>query len=286
MNKKKALAAILFAAVAISLPLQTVHADMGPKPSIKIVCTNVPNGEVYLDLLIEQPPFPEGKGFGIDDFSPYNSQMAGILVEYSDGGWRPALATGTSMPLFGNLRLSASNGTAVSSFSYFGTPAVFKIIAVTDTLQVSVSNVIERQAYQATVYFDFETGIAKERNPLISSAVAFAVSLIATLVLEGLVLMLFRFSLRLCIKPFIAVNVLTQTLLHGALAWVTYNLGAGTAIFAYAFLEVIIIVAEAVLFMLLLRQHTKLRRAMYAIVANIVSFVSGLVILAIMAVVS
>jgi len=244
----------------------------------------MPEGEVYLDLLIDAPPVPEDAGFSYGNMSRdepdyYNDFMIDILKAYNVDGWRPALVTGTGAPLWGELRMKIDNGNAVSEFSYMGVPGTFKIIVVTEDGSVAVSNMVERMTFQSDVFFDYEAGRAYERNPIKQIPRQFAVTLIATFIIEGLILLLFRFSLRQNWKPFLFINLGTQLALNLLIAFTYANMGVGLAITAYILAEILILIFETVLFIFLLKQHSKLRRALFAVTANIVSFAAGFLLM-------
>jgi hypothetical protein len=268
--------------MAFPLP---VSADMGPKASITIHCSNLPEGEVYLDLLIDEPPFlnQEGYRFGNydwgDDPEYYNPEMLAVLKNYNVDGWRPALVTGTSLPLWGELSLNVRDGKATASFGYMGVPSRFKIIAVSESGIVSVSNIIDKKTLDSTVYFDFAANTAAEQSYLPMVLKQFALTLSLTLLIEGLILIAFRFSLRQNWKPFLFVNLSTQIALHAAVAFAYTIFGTGLAVAAFVLMEFIILIVEIVLYIFLLKQHTKKRRALYAVTANIASFFAGIVIM-------
>jgi len=285
-NRLKTFMIIAAAAAMIFLAFpMPVSADAGPKASITVRVENLPEGEVYLDLLIEQPPIEDGEygyrygeyEWGVDpDY--YDQKMLSILKAYNVGGWRPMLVTGSTLPMWGELRLNTRDGSAVSEFGYMGVPNRFKIIAVSESGEVVVSNVIDKRTFESVVFFDFSTGVAKEQAPMLPWIKRFAIALAVTLIIEGLILLLFRFSLKQNWKPFLLINIFTQIGLHLGIVLTQLALGTFFAFAAYIILEVIILIVEAVLFAKFLKQHSKLRRVMYAITANILSFIAGIFI--------
>lgn len=260
------------------------RADVGPKPSMKVHCTNLPAGEVYLDLLIDDPPVEDDRGFrfGVMDQeaaeekkAAYNSAMIAILESYNVSGWRPALVTGTHIPLWAELRLDVENGAATASFDYMGVPSRFKIIVVTESGGTVISNVVETKAFQNVVNFDYATGKAAERSPATQTLLMFAVTSALTLLIEGLILKPFKFSFKKNWRPFLFVNLITQILLSALLSFGMLSGGMLVALFMYMFAEIAIVLIEMLLFIFLFKEQSKLRRAMYGIVANIASFIVG-----------
>ena len=143
---------------------------------------------------------------------------------------------------------------------------------------VAVSNVVERKAFESTIDFDYAARSARERSIPLQLASQFAFTLAATLLIEGLLLLLFRFSLKLNWKPFLFVNLGTQMALYALIAVVTYRLGALFGMLAYLFSEWLVLVVETLLYVALLKGQSKLRRAGYGITANLASFVAGMAI--------
>ena len=108
---------------------QTAYADMGPKPSLTIIVENPPEGEYYLDLLVNYDKayskLTEETKAGL------NAEKLKILEDFSEDGWYPALAHGTSVPLTGTVTGKKNGDTMVHGFSYLGVPDTFKVIIVT-----------------------------------------------------------------------------------------------------------------------------------------------------------
>ena len=76
-------------------------------------------GEYYLDLLVTDP----GDHANIDP-ADYDPNLLQGLRDWEVDGWYPALAGGTSVPLFGDLR-PGEDGT--HRFTYYGLPRAFRI---------------------------------------------------------------------------------------------------------------------------------------------------------------
>lgn len=273
---KKFRIVLLVVLLNLSLFCISAYADIGPKPSIKIIAKNMPDEICYMDLLIN---YSDNSYMFIDDLSKYDENMLKTLKEYSVEGWRPALVTGTRVPIFGDIICDVQNGKSEMNYGYLGVPDYFKIIVVTKSNQVIVSNAIDRKAFQSTVYFDFESGNAYEKSLVLSYIFQFFKTFIPTILIELLILLIFRFNIRKNLKPFILINLFTQALL--TLVVIGYTLFKGTlsALFAYVLFEIVIIIIESILFSKYLSGYNKLRKVLYAIVANIVSFIIGVMIL-------
>lgn len=280
--KKAVLMLVLTLLLLWALPVQ-VLADAGPKPSVTLYLHNMPELLSYADLLINEEY--RKTDFRLEYSDRYDREMFDILLNYDVNGWRPALATGTSMPLWGNIICGVDDGEAVMRFNYFGVPDRFKVIVVTETGDVVTSNTVNKRGYQAVMHFDYNTGILYEEGYISSlsggnSAIRTFFSIISTLVVEAFTLLFFRFSIKRCWKPLTIVNVSTQLALYLAIGPVYYYLGLGASLAAFLVAEALIFGLEAVLYTVLLRQHSKLRRVLYAIAANGLSVLTGLFLLA------
>jgi hypothetical protein len=277
-NRKNALAFFL---VIISLVLffpNTSNADVGPKPTLKIIVENAPQGEYYLDLLIDYDSDRLFTNIELEEIT--SPQMYETLKNYNVKGWRPALVTGTRVPLHGSLVGEQAGDKMVHEFSYVGVPDRFKTIIVTVDQEIIVSeNSVDRKAFNSTVYFDCR---AKEiaESPLIQAYLKqFLSTCTATLIIEGLILLLFGFNLKNNWKPFLAVNILTQVLLTFVIFRMMYSSGSFSALLLYIPFEVVILTMETLLFTKYLTQHSKLRRATFAITANLISFALGFLVM-------
>jgi len=272
---------LLCLAISLMLPLLIVlpvKADIGPKPSITIIVKNPPADEYYLDLLINEHQSDNSQ---IEDKDKLDPVKFALLKNYSVDGWQTALAHGTSVPLFGHLTGVPQGSDMEHTFSYFGTPDRFKIIIVTPDNTVIVSREIVRQSFQLTLTYDYATGSIRQPSLVVAYLLQFLSTLIPTLIIEGLLLLLFGFSLQSSIRPFIIVNLATQILLTAVLGTALITQGIFTAYLLALPVEIVILIAESIAFSILLKEHKKGRRVAYAITANIVSFIAGLVIMSI-----
>ncbi len=268
---------IIFVSIFFVGAIFTVNGDAGPKPSLEIIVENAPESFYYLDLLIDYDL--DNLYQFIEDDEVENIEMFEILKNYKDGEWRPALATGTRVPLHGELTGIKEGESFKHSFTYMGVPDRFKIIIVTSDKEIIVSeNILERKSFNSKAYFDCNTGIIKERSYIISTILQFIPTFSATLLIEGIILHIFGFSIKINWKPFITINLITQILLTIVIGFSMYRLGIFLALLAYFFMEWLILIIESVSFSKYLKEHTKKRRVFYAITANILSFIAGLLI--------
>lgn len=271
--KKSAEVILIALSIVLLLPF-TACADVGPKPSIKLIVLNPPEDEYYLDLLIDYDKKSTYSNIREDD--EYDENMISILREYNENGWRPALVTGTKAPLFGKLTGVREGDTMVHKFSYVGTPERFKVILVEKSGKVTVSEDIKRKAFESTVYYDYAKNKIWEASASLSYIKQFTMTFTATLIVEGIMLILFRFSLRKNWKPFIMVNLFTQILLTLIVFSAMYFAGSMAAFLLYIPFEIGILLIETKLYKKYLKEHSIRRRILYAITANMISFLLGM----------
>jgi hypothetical protein len=137
---------------------------------------------------------------------------------------------------------------------------------------------------QSSVTYDYKTGNLTVAPfwgwPLV---IQLSTTLIATLILEGLLLLLFGFKLRENWRVFLLTNIITQILLTLSTGYVSYKFGVIGFIFIFMLAEFLIIVAETIVYAKLLKGRKTGRRVAYAITANLVSLIAGIVVMALTA---
>jgi hypothetical protein len=248
---------------------------MGPKPKITIRVANPPKEEYYLDLLVKDDGTYDNLK---EDRAGYDQTKLALLEAFYSDGWHPGLTKGTRAPLFGKLTGIKESENRIHIFSYMGVPDDFKLILVTPDNQIIVSEEIHKNAFDFTLDYDYLTGNIRIEKLPDSYFKQYLSTCIPTLLLEGIVLILFGFSLKKNWKPFVGINVLTQIFLTAA-ASVFITEGQVTGYLVIIPVEVLIVLVEMLAFSKLLTQHSKLRRIGFAITANLFSFLIGCALL-------
>ena len=253
-----------------ALPLS---ADMGPKPSITIYVENAPDETYYLDLLIEQEE-PNNR-MSQEEIDSYDPEMLAALRDYNENGLRAALSYGSAVPIFGKITGEQVDGKTVHTFSYFGIPDTVKVIAVTQSGDIYVSDSYEKTEYQAEYTLDFQTfSLVSTGNPFVRLISQFASTFIPTLIIEFLILLLFGFSVKKNIISFVSANFATQIFL--TFIYAIYYPSAGVFFINFAILpivELLIIAVESVVYCLTFKEKSKIKRVVYAVVANLCSWI-------------
>lgn len=268
---------ILFALLCSLFLIPTAHADMGPKPALTITVVNAPAGTLYLDLLTEGEPAGHPY-FSDSDAAKYDPGILANLHSLEGEGWVLAYCTGVDhmAPVFGDL---APGEDGTWRFSYSGLPGTFRIAAATED-RVQVTKKTYTRSFIDEVVYDWESNTVRAATPKpVRFMAEVLVTLIPTLLIEGLILFLFGFREKRTWLVFLAVNVLTQLALHIFCGNVLLFAGSHFLLYALFLLipELVIWAAEAAAFALLFRERTVGRRIGYAVCANAVSFILGYV---------
>lgn len=269
---KKILLFVLTLTVVL-LSALPMSADMGPKPSITIYVENAPDETYYLDLLIEQEE-PNNR-MSQEEIDSYDPEMLAALRDYNENGLRAALSYGSAVPIFGKITGEQVDGKTVHTFSYFGIPDTVKVIAVTQSGDIYVSDSYEKTEYQAEYTLDFQTfSLVSTGNPFVRLISQFASTFIPTLIIEFLILLLFGFSVKKNIISFVSANFATQIFL--TFIYAIYYPSAGVFFINFAILpivELLIIAVESVVYCLTFKDKSKIKRVVYAVVANLCSWI-------------
>ncbi|XUW99905.1 MAG: hypothetical protein TUN42_08400 [Dehalogenimonas sp.] len=111
-------------------------------------------------------------------------------------------------------------------------------------------------------------------GPPASRFIWLPVTILLTLALEGIVFFLFRYRIARSWLIFVVINVLTQL---GLYYWLSQNSDFldNYILLTYVIGEFFVFIIEIVAFVVLLREHGRLRAAAYAFTANLFSLVAG-----------
>lgn len=253
------------------------NADAGPKPSIRIEAVNMPDMECYMDLLVEVDNRSETEPDLLKD--DYDQGMISILSSYSEGNWSAAVVNREYI-IFDGIKCKVEDGNCTKSFGYMP-PDRFKIIVVSEDGQIVTSNVIERESFDSIIDFDYKTGEASERPILPGFILKFLITLVATLLIEGLLFLVFKFGFKKYWGWVLGINVITQIALYAAIILGTSAAGVFLGILAYIFAEFLIFTGETIAYAFILKSKPIGLRITYAISANLLSMVIGAFLFAI-----
>ena len=156
---------------------------------------------------------------------------------------------------------------------YFENTAEFHLTVVTgnETFDLPLEGV--KYTYNNVYTLDLGSRTLTSGPPS-SRFIWLPITIMLTLALEGLVFFLFRYRARRSWLIFLAVNILTQLILY---YWLSHNSNFldGYVLFTFIFGEIFVFIAEIIVFVLLLREHGRLRAFSYAVISNTFSLFAG-----------
>lgn len=257
----------------------TASADVGPKPSLKIYVKNFETQDYFLDVLVQ------GDEERFNDINrKYSEEYKELLLyKYNEGGWQ-ARHIRTSM-LFGSLKgeYDKRRDMMVHSFSYYAVPQTFKVIIQDADGGLFVSDAVTTSQFNANVILDRGTGEIKVVRAsyanLIGNTAALAwtvfVCMFLTILIELLIAIPFKAR---PLGTVVWVNALTQILLQAELITLFYLGKYSIMNSAFIALEAFIVFIEYRLYTRHLVNIKKKRIFYYVLVANLTTFLLGLII--------
>lgn len=276
-NQSRVLRTLSLAFVALLCLSLPAYADMGPKADLTVTVVNAPEGECYVDLLYED---------NSSSFADYvdTSGCDPVLLEdlhaLEGDGWVLACATGVSgPPIFGDLRPN-ENGQYV--YSYYGLPRTFRLAVATEDGAQATEESYTRIRFHTNLVYDWSSNTVTEITPsLLYYAAQFLATFLPTLVIEGVILWLFKFRQRRTWLVFLLVNFVTQLALHlycdllGGVPFSDSYDSVGYYVLSLMVPEIFIFIVEAIFYGVLFKEETPGRRVGYAVCANVASFILG-----------
>lgn len=212
----KALSVIAVAFMCISIFSRTVLADTGPKRSINIKLKNLPSEPFYAAILGPGSlPSNIEKHYRQVNFPEEDEKIIDIFLNYEEDGFILFTYAGGYTSI-----VSSENMKKPESLSYgYMVPSTFKVIVVTKSGEVTVSNEITAKAFHSECEYDYSTNTLKEvyfasnfaKNLAIESFFFCGI----TLTVEGIVLLCFGLFRKKNLVRFLIANLITQTLLFG-----------------------------------------------------------------------
>lgn len=280
MRKKLVGLLSLLFCFAILLPMP-VFADIGPKPSVQLTFEGIEETPYYVTLLSKDKstgPYTwrgNYRYFG-DDFSMerlYGQTVQQAFRDYQDED------------SFYYVEY-AENCSTNNSFCWrYFPPSTFKVlIYFPESGQFVSSGIYERYAFDS--YFTV-TATADGHLTLRKSydytweVLSLLARMAATVVLEILIALLFGYRKKKTLAVIAVTNLLTQGVLNLLLNFFNYQRGSWAFVFHYIWMELVVTIMEAVLFSILfpkIGESSGKRPVGYAITANILSFIAGMVL--------
>lgn len=263
---------VLFCLFAVLLSPTASANSAPPDYRVAVRVVNGPEELYYLDLL-------EQSGGEIEIFKRegMDQELLEAIKDAAPDGWRPCTMSVSQWEDHFSGDLAGENGMHV--FHGFHTPRVFRILIVTKSGESWVSEPMERETMNSAVKVDWAKKTAAMPPVQVLYALQFLSTLLPTLLVEGLIFYAFRFPGRRNWLVFLLVNLATQGALSVILCMNIVPSGGkyiGATMLVLIPVELLIALAEAVIYMKLLRGQPKHKAFAYGITANVVSYVVGL----------
>ena len=292
-SRSAALFLILFLCAVLAFPVP-VHADTGPKPSLRVRFENLGEELCYGTLLSEKSStgpqsawdgnpetavYRENPGYEYADFS-YETWLA--FAEYEDADGYYFLQIGWTV-----------SETKEMAWTYYP-PQNFKVLLYFPQEGVFVSSgVCERYAFDSYYTVNMEglnigsvSAGGEELSPYRSydyagEILSLLARIVITILIEIGVALLFGFRSQKQLLFLIVTNCITQVILNVLLNVANYFSGQWMFLFLYAVLEIFVFILEAAAYsigMKKLSEHPPKTAVciVYALVANALSFAAGL----------
>ncbi|MDD3477815.1 MAG: hypothetical protein PHP32_02980 [Candidatus Izemoplasmatales bacterium] len=287
---------LLFLAVLVGFLIPSVSADMGPKPTAYITIIGVEE-PYYFDLLVEKDTCPlvltaEEVEEQIDVYyytDTFPEELNGYCTEDHYA----------SYTLYSQIPHTIRTTENENEFyiGYFAPPEVFRIAIVTEN-GIIISDVMTRTLFNATFTFDvsnlsmepedYISGVldaneadAHETLPVWQVLVNTAIAVVLTLLIELGLLYLVGYREKHTYKVALYVNLATQIVLNLLLWYGFYGL---MSIFGYFFVlilgEFVVFIIEMIAFQKLFKERKWFKPIPYAILANFLSMIIGILMLA------
>ena len=285
---------VYFAFLAVLLlPLQ-VCADTGPKPSVRITFEGMDDTLCYGTLLsASDSTGPSSAWDGTEEGALHsgNERYGDWLPDYEI--WKAFVDYNDSDGYYFLQESWCVSETGELNWTYYP-PSPFKILLYwPETGAYAVSGILERYAFDSYFNMDMTGFSVTEGETLLPDAVksypwgkeilTFTARVVLTVLIEMAAAFLFRFRYKKEYLILLAVNLATQLFLNITLQITNPGMGGLMFFLTYAFLEIIIVIAEAAAYSILLPKATddppeRWVCILYAVIANALSFFGGLLL--------
>ena len=265
---------ILLMSLLLIIPTQA-FADSPPPPAEADYILHVTHapGEAYCVGILTHE-----KSTTIDVLSgaalPSQRKMVEALFSLEAEGWYPL----GDLPEDGLIRAAGSD--TVKWMTLSQKLQEYRLIYVSQSGNVQVSEPIVRRDYTNLASYDVSTNQLTQSIDYWEYGKRLLIAVGVTLLIEMLLLKPLGFSLKQNWRVVTVTNLATQLLLNGTLFVTHYFEFTSQDWSVLLWLEIAIVVIEAVVYALLFKEKTVLRRVLYALLANVASLWAGMIVYA------
>ena len=297
----KVLTMLLCTVMVIMIFPITANADMGPKPSVRIIFENLGNEECWGTLLSsKESTGPSTTWDGNEENARYNENPNYDYQTFGYDIWKAFVDYAENDDFYFLQEAWQINETKELAWTYYP-PNEFKILLYyPETETFVVSGIYEKYAFDTyytvnmdgvninSVEFDEELS-SNERIEAYRSyeyrkeILSLIARIVVTILIEMAIALLFGFRKKKQFLLLVGVNTATQVILNVLLNVINYNSGELAFVVFYIFLEIVVFVIEAILYCTILKKISDTpKRAwfyvLYALIANAVSFGAGFIV--------
>ena len=145
---KRSFRTIFLLALSLLLLTVTALADTGPKSKLTVKVKNAPQELYYLDLLSMEGA-PRHPSLTEEELAALDQELYSALLAALPVGWHGCVSQGTDgAPIWGSLTPD-ENG--CHTFSNYGVPWTYRVLMVTKSGEVFLSEVQTRRMLQSSV---------------------------------------------------------------------------------------------------------------------------------------
>lgn len=264
--------------------ISLVSADTGPKASVELDFVNIA-GDYYITLLSldeSTGPYSYSSDYEMTTDEYYGDDEANWFESYQ------AFRNYEDLDGFYFLEYLEQNRSDNTFKWVYYPPQTFKVLIYFPNEDTFIcSDIYERYAFNShfeVTMDDNEALIVVKNYDYSSELIGLVKRVVLTIVIEFLILCTFGLAKKNIIKVFIVVNIITQLLLNIGLNLIAYKYGSSLFyVFinpTYIILELAVLVIEAITYVYFIEDKSLSKRViLYALIANIISFIFGLIIL-------
>ena len=209
-----------------------------------------------------------------EELAALDPDLYSALLAAIPAGWHGCVSQGTDgAPIWGGL---TPDEDGCHTFSYYGVPWTYRVLMVTESGEVFLSEVQTRRMLQSSVTVYWAAKSLSAAPLWAGYALELLSTLVPTLLLEGLLLALLGLWNRRNLLVFLAANVATQLAMFLILGTTALKEGVGFGYYLlFIPLELVILLVETLVYRRLFTGVGKRRATVYGISANLCSAVLG-----------
>ena len=273
--------------LALVLSLLTfAHADTGPKPSVRVSFENMGEELCYGTLLsARESTGPSSAWDGVAEHAQHNGMENYSFLVLDEETWRAFVDYEDADGYFFLQEGWKMSGDEGIEWTYYP-PNPFKILLYfPETGEFMTSGVYERYAFDSYFTVDMNDTadgllVARQTYQYGPEILSLLARIVITFVIEMAIALLFGFREKKQLLLLLCVNGGTQILLNVLLNIINYRAGMLAFVLCYILFELIVFIIEAVVYSIWLRRvSVKPKKVwvcvVYALVANVVSFLAG-----------